>query len=39
MEDLAEVLEETDNNAEKHLPSSSFVVVIRLILFFMAMPL
>ena len=40
MEDVAEVLEETDNNAERHLPSSSFVVVmIRLVLFFMAMPL
>ena len=40
MEDVAEVLEETDDNAEKHLSSSSFVVVmIRLVLFFMAMPL
>ena len=40
MEDVAEVLEETDDNAEKHLLSSSFIVVmIRLVLFFMAMPL
>ena len=40
MEDVAEVLEETDDKAEKHLSSSSFVVVmIRQVLFFMAMPL
>ena len=40
MEDVAEVLEETDDNAEKHLSSSSFVVVMmRLVLFFMVIPL